>query len=132
MRVEAELGADLERHVGDRARVRRGVLVVRLERVRQRLDGRDEGALETLEAARALERDRGLIGEAAEKAQKLVARENACPGLANGDEAIDRAVAAQRRQRDVGPAADRRRQDPLQLVRAGEEGLAPLADRLPD
>src|SRR5439155_8073025 len=54
--VETEALADPERQVCDPARVRRRVLVIRLERIRKRLDGRDEGLLETLEVAGVRER----------------------------------------------------------------------------
>ena len=54
VRLEPELRADAEREVGDPARVCRRVLVVGLERVRERLDGREERALEGLVARRAL------------------------------------------------------------------------------
>src|SRR5438876_3346635 len=61
--VEAEGLADLHRHVADPARVRRRVLVVRLERVRERLDGGEERALEALEVARVRDRELRLVGD---------------------------------------------------------------------
>ena len=71
--VEPELVADAQREVGDPARVRRGVLVVRLERVRERLDRRDERLLEALVVARVRDRELRLVREAAEQAQLALA-----------------------------------------------------------
>ena len=51
-------------HVPDPAGVRRGVLVLRLERVRERLDGREERSLERLERERVRERHLRLAGDA--------------------------------------------------------------------
>src|SRR5207253_1435256 len=107
-RVEAELTADLERHVRYRARVRRGVLVVGLERVGKRLDGRDEGVLEVLEAPRPLERDRRLMGDTAEEPQEFLARMLARVGISHADDALQRTVRAQRREREVRPGQPRR------------------------
>src|SRR5207302_6292226 len=70
--VETELAANAQREVGDPPRVRRGVLVVRLERVREGLDGGDERALESLVVARACDRELRLVREAAEEAQLAV------------------------------------------------------------
>jgi hypothetical protein len=53
---EAELLSDLEREVGDPARVRGRVLVVRLERVRKRLDRLEERALRACRSHRVRER----------------------------------------------------------------------------
>jgi hypothetical protein len=49
--------------------MRRGVLVVRLERVRERLDRRDERLLQALEAASVRDRELRLVRDAAEEAQ---------------------------------------------------------------
>ena len=73
MLAEAELAADAEREIGDPARVRRGVLVVRLERVRERLDRRDEAALERLEVRRVRDRELRLVREAGEQPQLTLA-----------------------------------------------------------
>src|SRR5439155_8694755 len=71
--VEPETAADAKREVGVAPRVRRGVLLVRLERVRERLDGRDERALEPFVVARVRDRELGLVRETAEEAQLLLA-----------------------------------------------------------
>ncbi len=65
--LEPELDADPEGEVRDPARVRGRVLVVRLERVRQRLDGGDECPLERLVARGALQGELRLLREAAEQ-----------------------------------------------------------------
>src|SRR6202008_39954 len=67
--VEAELAADTQREVGDPAGVGRRVLVVRLDCVRKRLDGGDEGALETLVARGVRDRELRLLRDAAEQPQ---------------------------------------------------------------
>ena len=71
--VETELAADAHRHVGDPARVRRRVLVSRLERVRERLDRGEECALEAREAGRVRDRELRLVCETAEQLQLAVA-----------------------------------------------------------
>ncbi len=63
--VELQLTADEQRDVGDPAGMRRGVLVVRLERVRERRHRRDERALERCEVLGALDRELRLVSEAA-------------------------------------------------------------------
>src|SRR5690242_580937 len=72
-RLEPELAADAERQVGDPARVRRRVLVIRLERIRERLDRGDEGALETFEVRRVRNCEVRLARETAEQAQLALA-----------------------------------------------------------
>src|SRR5438093_7384048 len=122
--LEAELPADLERHVRDPPGVRGGVLVVRLESVRQGLDRGDERLLEALEAAGALERDRCLVGESAEQAQDFLV------GLATGarvedaDEAFDGTLRPQRRDREL-------RSRRPQLLRGDQERLVSRADQVP-
>ena len=71
--VQPQLGADAEREIGDPARVLRRVLVVRLERVRKRLDGGDERPLEPLVAARVRDRQLRLVRDAAEQTQLALA-----------------------------------------------------------
>ena len=71
--AEAELAADAQREVGDPARVRRRVLVVRLERVRERLDGRDERPLEPFVVGRVRDRELRLVREPAEQPQLALA-----------------------------------------------------------
>ena len=66
---EPELLADVHGHVPDPARVRGGVLVLRLERVGERLDGREERALEALEGARVGERKLRLSCDAGEQVE---------------------------------------------------------------
>ena len=73
LRLEAELLADADRQVGDPARVRGRVLVVGLERVRQRLDRGEEGPLHALEAGRVRDREPGLVREPAEQLQLALA-----------------------------------------------------------
>src|SRR3954470_23464035 len=65
--VEPELAADAQRQIGDPTRVRRRVLVVGLERVRERLDRRDERTLEAFEVARVRDRKVRLSRETAEE-----------------------------------------------------------------
>src|SRR3972149_6367688 len=72
MHREPDLGADVQREVGDPAGVRRGVLVVRLQRVGESLDRREEGPLESLVARGALQRELGLAGGAAEQLQLAI------------------------------------------------------------
>ena len=84
--VEGKLAADAEREIGDPARVRRRVLVVRLERVRERFDGRDERVLQAFEAARVRDREARLVREAAEQPQLALA-EHAVVGEHGDDEA---------------------------------------------
>ncbi len=67
--VEAELAPDEQRHVGDPAGVRRGVRVIRLERIRERGDGRDERLLEVLVVLCVLDREPRLVRETGEQAQ---------------------------------------------------------------
>jgi hypothetical protein len=67
--VEPQLAADEQRHVGDPARVRRRVLVARLQCVRQGLDRRDERALEALIVLGALDRELGLLREPGEQGE---------------------------------------------------------------
>ena len=65
--LEAELAADLDRHVADPARVRRRVRVLRLERVRERLDRREERPLERREAPRVRDREPCLARDPGEQ-----------------------------------------------------------------
>ncbi len=76
--------------------MRRRVLVVRLERVRERLDGRDERALETLEVARVRDRELRLVGETAEQAQLSLAEVS---GRDSRDDAADATGDDERRDR---------------------------------
>ena len=68
--VEAELAADVEGHVGDPAGVGRGVLVVRLESVRERLDGGEERLARGSRSARVLDRELRLVRDAGEEAHR--------------------------------------------------------------
>ena len=72
VRLEPELLADLQREVGDPACVRRGVLVVGLERVRERLDGGEERALQRLVARRRLEGEPRLSRDAREQLELAI------------------------------------------------------------
>ena len=67
LRVEAERCSHLERGVRDPTCVRRGVLVLGLERVGERFHGRDERRLEALEAARVRDRELRLVREPGEQ-----------------------------------------------------------------
>ena len=89
--VEAELGADLEREVGDPARVRRRVLVVRLERVRERLDRGEERPLERLVARGAFASASFVWLREARRAARARARRTRSSG---GDRGRDDAPAA--------------------------------------
>src|SRR5262249_45547816 len=71
--VKADLAADTKREIGDPACVRRGVLVVRLECVRKRLDRLDEAALEILVVRCVRDREAGLVREAAEETELALA-----------------------------------------------------------
>ena len=87
----------------------RRVLVVRLERVRERLDGREERALEALVARGALERELRLLGEPAEEVELAIA-----VGLGLGHGRGDDAPApVDREGRDREPSVGvlRRRRD---------------------
>src|SRR5262252_4927504 len=67
--VETELPAHSQREIRDPARVGGGVLVVRLERVGERLDRGDERALETLVARGVVDRQLRLLSQAAEESE---------------------------------------------------------------
>src|SRR6266581_2859964 len=67
--IEPEAFPDLQREVGDPPRVIRRVLVVGLERVRQRLHGLQEGRLERLEACRVRQSQLRLMRDPAEQVQ---------------------------------------------------------------
>ena len=94
--VETDLPADPQGEIADPARVIRRVLVVRLERIGERLDGRDERPLETLVARRIGDRELRLLREAAE--QRELALSEVLP-LDKRDEAPDAAVDVDRRDR---------------------------------
>src|SRR5439155_11344340 len=127
--VEAQLAADLQRHVRDPARVRRGVLVVRLERVGEGLDRRDERVLEALEAAGTLQRDRRLVGEAAQQAEQLLGAVLADRRLAHDEETVDGVVCAKRSQSEVGPReAARKGHGLVGVARLEHERLDPRTD----
>ena len=93
-RSSASSRPDQQRHVGDPAGVRRRVGVVRLERVGQRLDGRDERALEHRVVGGALDRQLGLVREAGEQPEAALA---------------EVALADHRRQRTDPPALEPQR-----------------------
>ena len=80
LRVQAERASDVEGHVRDPAGVRRRVLVVRLEGVRERLDRREERVLEALEAASVGDRELGLVGDAREQPHACARRRVDRPG----------------------------------------------------
>ena len=67
VRLQAQFLTDPEREVGDPARVRRRVLVLCLECIREGLDGCEERALERLVARRRLECESCLAGDAPEQ-----------------------------------------------------------------
>ena len=67
--VELERAADTQREIRDPARMRRRVLVVRLQRVGERLDGRNETPFEPFVVVGVRDREPGLVREAAEHAQ---------------------------------------------------------------
>src|SRR5204862_7329435 len=71
--AEAELAADKQREIRDPARMGRRVLVVRLERIRKGLDGRDEAPLEAFVARRVRNRELRLMREPAEEAKLTLA-----------------------------------------------------------
>ena len=94
--VEAELPADAQREIRDPAGMGGRVLVVRLERVGERLDGGDERPLEALVARGVGDRELRLLGEAAEQ------RELALPEVVPLDER-DEATRRDRRRRTAQP-----------------------------
>ena len=71
--VEADLAADTERKVSNPAGVRRRVLVVRLECVRERLHRRDKAALESLVVRRVRDGEARLMRETAEEPELALA-----------------------------------------------------------
>ena len=97
LRIEPECSADLQRRVGDPARVRRRVLVVRLERVRQRLDGRDERALEVLEVVRVRDRELRLVREAGDEPERALEQIRIRVGHRRRDAAACSVLECQRR-----------------------------------
>src|SRR5204862_1612136 len=72
LRIEAQRRAHLQGGIRNPARVGRGVFVVRLEGVRERLDRRDEGRLEVLESAGVRDRELCLVSEPREKSQLVL------------------------------------------------------------
>ena len=82
--VEAEPAADLECEVGDPARVRRRVLVVRLECVRERLDRLEKRRLQRVKARGVRQRQLRLVRDAREQPQ-LTVRERPFVGRRNRD-----------------------------------------------
>src|SRR5437868_2654424 len=105
-RVEAEGLADLHRHVADPARVLRGVLVVRLERVRERLDGGEERALEALDGAGVRDRELRLVGDPGQQPQLAVGEVASRLGHRDDDAAEPAAVRGEGRD-DVLPLDER-------------------------
>src|SRR4051794_22777327 len=97
-RVETDLLADLEREVRDPARMRRRVLVVRLECVRQRLDRGEERVLEAREVARVRDRELRLVRETGEKPQLALA-ECLLGGARNARDDAAATVAVERERR---------------------------------
>ena len=87
--VEPEARADLQRRVRDPPRVRRGVLVVRFERVREGLDRRDERRLEALEAAGVGDRELRLMRETREQAGLVLVQLVRRPGGNRDDDATE-------------------------------------------
>ena len=101
--VEPELLADRDGHVADPARVRRRVLVLRLESIGERLDGGEECSLEALERERIRECELRLAGD---RAQEL-------------ELPIVQSVAAVERERDRAPAGVERDRDDRVCVGEG-------------
>src|SRR6185295_3274306 len=118
-RVEAELAADLERHVGDPAGVGGRVLVVRLECVGQSLDRGEERLLEVVVRAGVLDREPRLVRDAGEEAHRArrepvrVLGDDAAAALPFEMERRNRVVRAR-----LGDAVDGR-----ELLRADRERL---------
>ena len=118
--VEAEFPADPQREIRDPARVGRRVLVVRLERVGERLDGGDERPLETLVTRGVRDRELRLLCETAEQGE--LALSEVVP-LHERDEAAHAAVDGERRDR-VAAAGDGRLPDQgLVVLRLGDVRL---------
>ena len=97
----------------------RRVLVVCLERVRERLDRRDERLLEPFVVARVRDRELRLVREAAEQAQLALAE---VVGGKRGDDAADAAVHLDRRDRVRGAGLEWVAFDPRPFRRAEHEG----------
>ncbi len=117
--VEAELLADEQRRVGDPAGVGGRVLVACLEGVRERLDRREEGALEALEAGRVRDRELGLVRQPAEEVELAAAVLDV--GMSSDGDRAPAALDDERRddRRRLGederlePVGERARSDPL-------------------
>ena len=109
-RLEPELLADLDRHVADPAGMRRRVLVLRLERVRERLDGGEERPLEALERERVRERELRLRRDAGEEVELPVAQASSSSSASEREAlpAVERdrghgVRVGERRGRSLGP-----------------------------
>ena len=97
----------------------RRVLVVRLERVRERLDGRDERLLEPFVVARVRNRQLRLVRETSEEPQLALPE---APGGKCRDDAADAVVDLQWRERVRRVGIERVVLDPRPLRRAEDEG----------
>src|SRR5207245_3078556 len=109
---ETELAAYPQRHVRDPPCVRVCVLVLGLERVRERLDRGEERPLELAEGERVRDRELGLVRDAAEQLELSLA-------VLVGRERLD----ADR----PGPAVDRERRDRVDPGPTGPSVLARFA-----
>ncbi len=110
--LEPELLADFHGHVPDPARVGRRVLVLRLERVGERLDGREEGALEALEGESVRESHLRLAGDPGEQLELALVEVVVC-------------VECERERGPTRVEPDRR-----DRIRVGESVRQSLADEM--
>ena len=124
--VETQLGADAEREIRDPARMLRRVLVVRLERVRKRLDRGHERALEPFVAAGVRDRELRLVGDAAEQPQLALAE---LVGVDLGEDGAGAALDLEPRDGVGGTGRDRIAVDPRDVVRGHDERVDPVVHR---
>ena len=122
--------ADLQRQVRDPAGVRGRVLVVRLERVRERLDRLEERPLEVVEAPGVRQCELGLVRDSREQA-KLSLVEGAVRRSADRNAAETAAVQRQRRDARlaVRPVDDERSRTASRWL-AAREGAHPAGQPL--
>ena len=128
LRPEAELLTDLECEVGDPARVGRGVLVVGLEGVCERLYGREERALERLVARRRLQRQPCLARDACQELHLPILRSR--PSVDGGGDHTPAPVDRERSDREPSFGALGNRCDSRVVVRIDGERLGPREPRL--
>ena len=122
--IELQLATDEDRDVADPAGVRRGVFVVRLERVRERSDRLDEGSLELVVVLRALDRELRLVRETRDELQLPALRRAVADG--RGERSDTRALETERRDDDARRLDVPRAFDPGEILGLEHERVGAL------